>query len=436
MKTCGFMVACLTLVGTAARVLGDLPPLLTESFNEPSIDFVFTPPQSGLSGETPRATVTAPVPTSSPPSLEVRKLSDGLLEQKLARQFPDSKVYAMPVACPLARNSGPIPQGPPSLAEVDPFQFHLRSSEAHLRQAGLIDAANQLQAMHQSYLAQYQGTLLIARKEAQLKSLQAEIARLKQTADSSAAQVSLRIRLVEIVSDAKARESIHLLFNSSPNVTSVTSTMARPAAIGSSSGIFESAEIQSLLEHLLKTGDAKVVSEPQMTLLNGRQGKFLSGGEIAIPSVVGGGGSQEVSYRPFGTSVEVCPLVADDRIRLAVNAEYTRQEDVVQQAGNQATHSRRLTTTVEMRPGQTLVLAGLKTPPSRPTQASHSEGKVTEVGSLVDDLAKSNSDDADLLIVITPEIVQPLERQEAPPVPGLEVTQPSRLPPAPVPAGE
>ena len=433
MKTCGFMVACLTLVGTAARLLGDLPPLLTESFNEPSIDFVFTPPQSGLSGETPRATVTAPLSTSSPPSLEERKLSYELLEQKLARQFPNSKVYAMPVACPLARNSGPIPQGPPSLAEVDPFQFHLRSSEAHLRQAGLIDAANQLQAMHQSYLAQHQETLLIARKEAQLKSLQAEIARLKQTADSSAAQISLRIQLVEVMHDAPARESIHALFI---KPVQSTSTMGRPAAIGSFGGIFESAEIQSLLEHLLKTGDAKVVSEPHMTLLNGRQGKLLSGGEIAVPSVVGVGGPHEVSYRPFGTSVEVCPLVADDRIRLAVNAEYTRQEDVVQQAGNQATHSRRLTTTVEMRPGQTLVLAGLKTPPSRPTQASHSEGKVTEVGSLVDDLAKSNSDDADLLIVITPEIVQPLERQEAPPVPGLEVTQPSRLPPAPVPAGE
>lgn len=433
MKTCGFMVACLTLVGTTARVLGDLPPLLTESFNEPSIDFVFTPLQSGLSGETPRATVTAPLSTSSPPSLEERKLNYGPLEQKLARQFPSSKVYAMPVVCPLARNSGPIPQGPPAPIDVDPFQFHLRSSEEHLRQAGLTDAANQLQAMHQNYLAHYQGALLIARKETQLKTLQTEVARLKQTADSSAIQVSLRIRLVEFARDTKTRESLHALFFGS---SEATSKVASSEVIGSSGSVFESSEINSLLDHLLKTGDAKVISEPQVTVLNGREAHILVGGERADSCVVGVGSSREGSNRSFGTSVYVCPSVTDGRLQLTVNASSAQQETVVQQAGNQPTCSRQVRTTVELREGQTLFLAGLHAQQSRPTQASPTEGKVTAVGSFVDDLAQPRSDDADLVIVITPEIVQPMEPREVPPVPGFEVVRPARLPPAPVPAGE
>ncbi len=326
-----------------------------------------------------------------------------------------------------------IPQGPPSLADTDPFQFQLRSSEEYLRQAGLTDAANQLQEMHQSYLAQHQGSLFIARKEAELKSLQAEIVRLKQSAHSNVVQVSLRIRLVEFRNDTKAMESIQTLFSVPSKAASTT---GQAAVIGSIGGVFESSEIHSLLDHLCKTGGAKIVSEPQITVLNGREARFLSGGELANSSVVGVGGSREVSYRPFGTSIEVCPLVAEERIRLSVKAEYTRLEDAVKQASNQPAHSRRVTTTVEMRPGQTLVLAGFKTPPSRSTEVSQTEGKVTEVGSFVDELAKLSSDDAELLIVITPEIVTPIEPREVPPVPSLDATRPAGLPPAPIPSRE
>ncbi len=566
-------LVCLALIGSASNSFGEQPSPLAESLPKPSLDFVITAPQPRLSGQTPRATVVAPSPTSSPPTLEERRLSYGLLERKLAQQFPNSRVYliamtptapgrdrskgkvvvrgqcpthdeaasilkilqakivevegfrwqtlaqhegvdasdgqvlnqmmgptpteqaaasiiselkvvsaeaanvvevppvevppratiqlpfsshqplfstfispifpplqsnpsigdcylSMPNARPLAMNVGPIPQGPPSLADADPFQFHLRSSEEYLRQAGLTDAANQLQAMHQSYLAQHQGSLFIARKEAELKSLQAEIVRLKQSAHSNVVQVSLRIRLVEVRNDAKAMESIQTLFSVPSKAASTT---GHAAVIGSIGGVFESSEIHSLLDHLCKTGGAKIVSEPQITVLNGREAQFLSGGEF---SVVGVGRTNGVSYRQFGTSIEVCPLVAEERIRLSVKAEYTRQEDAVKLASNQPTHSRRVTTTVEMRPGQTLVLAGLKAPPVRPTQASQAEGKVTAVGSLVDDLAKFSGDDAELLIVITPEIVTPIEPREVPPAPTFEVTRPTELPPAPVPSRE
>lgn len=575
-KLCCVLWVGLALIGSASNSFGEQPSPLAESLPKPSIGFVFTPPQPGLSGETPRAIVTAPLSTSTPPSLEERRLSYGLLERKLAQQFPNSRVYliamtptapgrdrskgkvvvrgqcpthdeaasilkilqakivevegfrwqtlaqhegvdasdgqvlnqmmgptpteqaaasiiselnvvsaeaanvvevppvevppratiqlplsshqplfstfispifpplqsnpsigdcylSMPIARPLAMNVGPIPQGPPSLADADPFQFHLRSSEEYLRQAGLTDAANQLQAMHQSYLAQHEGALFIARKEAELKSLQAEIARLKQSAHSNVVQVSLRIRLVEVRNDAKAMESFQTLFSVPSKAASTT---GHAAVIGSIGGVFESSEIHSLLDHLCKTGGAKIVSEPQITVLNGREAQFLSGGEFSVPTVVGVGRTNGVSYRQFGTSIEVCPLVAEERIRLSVKAEYTRLEDAVKQASNQPAHSRRVTTTVEMRPGQTLVLAGFKTPQSRPTPASQSEGKVTEVGSLVDDLAKSTSDDAELLIFITPEVVQPIEPREVPPVPGFEMLRPTGLPPAPVPSRE
>lgn len=558
-KLCCVLWVGLALIGSTSRGFGELPPSLTQSTKPPSVGATTPAMKPALFAGAARVAQTAAVAL---PPMEGRKLDYGRLERDLAGQFPQSKVYLIPMhskvivrgQCPtedeatkvlwavnhaVVRINGPywkpgelsafeqdlrfdltpeiraagriineLQAGPtaravpvipgfeitspphgwrqlplmqsnsldgryslpetcfrsppipvastpvsPQIAQLlsaqptalkpdsqaastdngDQFQSHLRASEASLRQAGLTEAAKQLQSLHGNFEAQHTEALFTARKEAQLKSLQAEIALLRQSADSSATQVSLRIRLVEVMNDAKAMESIHVLLG---NSSRAASTAGHPAVIGTTGGVFESAEFQSLLDHLCKTGDAKVVSEPQMTLLNGQQGKFLSGGEFAVPSVVGVGGPHEVSYRPFGTSVEVCPLVTEDRVRLTVVAEYTRQEDVVQQASNQAASTRRVTTTVEMRPGQTLVLKGLKAPQSRAARASQTVGKVTEVGSLVDDLAKSTSDDAELLIVITPEIVTPMEPSDVPPVPGFEVFQPTQLPPAPVPSRE
>ncbi len=370
-----------------------------------------------MSGDIQRAMSVKFHPDSPAPSV-----SAGYLEVS-------PQIATLLAAQPTAPNRGP--QDHFTLAG-DQFQSYLRASEAHLRQAGLTEAAEQLRSLHRKFETQHMEALFIlpAQVRFELKSRESVIAGPKQTARVHESQINLQVRLIELVDVSKTHEALTALFGVPRTKTGLRE------GVGSTGGVFETNELQLLIEFLCKSGHAKVVSEPKMTVLSGRECQFLSGGELAVPPGNSSNHSREVSYIPFGTSIHACPTVNGDLISLTVQAAHTRQEDAVKQVSHPGFNSRRVTTTVELRPGQTLVLAGLKTPQSRPTQASQSEGKVTEVGSLVDDLAKSNRDDADLLIVITPEIVTPIEPREVPPVPGFEVPRPTGLPSAPVPSRE
>ena len=574
MKTCRVLLVCLTLVGSASSVLGELPPPLTESSEQQSIGIVTLPSKTGLPAAAARLAATSEL--STPRSTEERKLNYGKLERKLATLFPNSKVYLIPMAhkvlvrgqCPnedeaasvinivraevvelepiswetpffldgsepavltlndlvrLKRNDlaaqrilnelrvgvmesdaqevPPVPgfevtpvastpflkrslpaqwqhlltadshclptaacptdlprclTGPPSIvpapptlnavpmiesvppppSHVEQFQFHLARAEDQLRASGLTDEANQLQAMHRMFSAQHQGTLHIARKEAQLKALQNEIALLKRTTVSNATQVSLRVRLVELVKGDESWKAIGpLLDGAHPGHPSAWRTSAVLC------GVMDSAGIHQLLEHLCRSGAVKIVAEPQMVVMNGSLCRFESGGEAPAPSVVGVGGAQWGASRSFGISIDACPVVVGDRIRLHIETEFTRLEDAVNQAGPHPVSSRRSATSVELRVGQTLVMTGLKGQRRRAVAATQTPGDVTQVGQLIDEQTRSDRDDVELLVVITPEIVRPMGPFELPPwpsgaVPNVEATRPFRLPPAPLPAND
>lgn len=313
-----------------------------------------------------------------------------------------------------------IESAAPASVLSDPFQFHLTRAEEQLRAAGLTHEANQLQAIHQSFSARHHATLLIARKEAQLKALQHEIAQLKQSTVSEAVQVSLRVQLVEVAKSDETWKAIGPLFGD-----------VRPAApqsleriTGTLSGVLSGDEIHRLLAKLRRSGAVKIVSEPQVTALNGRQCRFVSGGEVAVPSVVGVGSELVVAYRSFGTSIEACPVVVGDQIRLSIKAESTCREEAVQQAGTSPTSSRRIETSADLLSGQTLVLSGLYSRRTCAVAEPQGRGAFSQVGQLISERTRSGNEENELLVVITPEIVRELMPHEIPPVPGIEETGP------------
>lgn len=411
-KLCCVLWVGLALIGSTSRGFGETPPSLTQSTQPPSVGTTAEAMKPGLLAGATR--VAQAVAVATPPSREARRLDWGKLERKLAVLYPNSKVYLIPMGFKI------IVRG----------QAHDSEEAAHILKVVHGEVVNQIAASaeHLAYLNRSFGSSGDGRA---FKS--SEWARgliINELRIPGPKQIGLQVRLVELADTSKTPELLTALLGDS-----VTRAGLRQGT-GSASGVFETNEIRSLVECLCKSGQAKVVSEPKMTVLSGRECQFLSGGELAVPPGNPSNPSREVSYIPFGTSIHACPTVNGDFISLSVQAAHTRQEDAVQQVSHPGSSSRRVTTTIEMRPGQTFVLAGFKTPQSRPTPASKSEGKVTEVGSLVDDLAKPSSDDAELLIFITPEIVTPLEPREVPPVPGFEVTRPTGLPPAPVPSRE
>ena len=241
-------------------------------------------------------------------------------------------------------------------------------------------------------------------------------------------QISLRVRIAELNRSQLRSMGIDLnVFFKDAQQNIFTDLGA--AASTTLGGIFEGGDIAVLMNFLASNGTAKILTEPNVVVLSGRQARFLAGGEFAVPTVIGIGGAagQTTSFRGFGTSLLVTPAVVDrDLIRIAATAEFSDlQGGAAAVNGVPGTSARRVETTVEMREGQTLALAGLL---SHRTVTEVTRipwlGDLPHLGPLLFSNKRSSQEENELLILITPEIVRPMEAHEVPPVPGFEVTHP------------
>ena len=193
-------------------------------------------------------------------------------------------------------------------------------------------------------------------------------------------------------------------------------------------GIFEAGEVNVLINALAQNGTTKIMARPTLTVLRGHSASFLAGGEFAVPTIVGVGGAQGTSttFRGFGTSIVVTPIVIDkDLIRMRIVPEYSQINDGNSVQGIPGLNSRRAQTTVELREGQTIVLAGLFGHDSS-TGVTRIPwlGEIPLVGSYLFSSKQSSQGESELLITVTPQLVRPMEEDEVPPYPGFEVTVP------------
>ncbi len=172
-------------------------------------------------------------------------------------------------------------------------------------------------------------------------------------------QVMLRVRIAELDRSQLRRMGVdltHLLFDG---------RHWAPGGRGKSSasaGIFENGEIKSVMNGLMANGTAKILSEPVLTVVSGHSASFLSGGEFAVPNVVGvdGIGGKQTTFHNFGTSLLVTPVVLDrDLIRMNIVPEFSQLNSGNTVDGIPGIDTRRAETTVQLREGQTIVLAGL-----------------------------------------------------------------------------
>lgn len=182
-------------------------------------------------------------------------------------------------------------------------------------------------------------------------------------------------------------------------------------------------EIQIGIRYLQQHGVVKLLAEPTLVTLSGRPATFIAGGEFAVPTVVGSAGLNAVTtdFRAFGAIISFMPTVIDkDRIRLEVAPEFSQINQDLNVGGTPGLRVRAATTTVEMREGQTLAIAGLL--------EDNMNG--TTVGDLPF-LAKifgrrgMQRNETELLILVSPELVHPMEPEEVPPLPGFDVTEPT-----------
>ena len=241
-------------------------------------------------------------------------------------------------------------------------------------------------------------------------------------------QVMLKVRIAELKRSAVRNLGVNLDVAFNEFFVRSALTSGTNLAV---SGLFSEGKFNLFIKALATNGSAKILAEPNLVTLSGQPATFLSGGEFAVPTVVGVGGAQAAttSFKGYGTSIRFTPTVLDhDRIRLQVVPTFSTLNRNNSVNGIFGLDTRTVSTVVDLREGQVLALAGLLQEEQR--------GENTRVPGLGDvPLLRTffssktiTRDESELIILVTPELVHPLEAEDAPTLlPGMEVTEPDDI---------
>jgi pilus assembly protein CpaC len=215
---------------------------------------------------------------------------------------------------------------------------------------------------------------------------------------------------------------------STPTSNGVGSTAANLMALMDNGQVFFAINALRTLDY------SRSLAEPDLVTMNGQTATFQAGGAFPVPIVSGftAAGLQGVQFIPFGIQLAFTPYITDrDRIRLNVQANVsTRDLTTVNVSGSQVPsnlNTRNVSTVVEMREGQTLAVAGL----IQNNLAVQSDrvpwlGDLPYIGRFAA-FDRIQHADQELIMLVTPELVHPLNHNQLKPLPGSDIYEPSDL---------
>jgi pilus assembly protein CpaC len=194
--------------------------------------------------------------------------------------------------------------------------------------------------------------------------------------------------------------------------------------------IHGSSAFLGLLEALREDKLLKVLAEPTLVTISGRPAQFNVGGEIPIlvPQSLG---TTSIDYKKYGTQLDFVPIVlGNGKIRLEVRPKISELDPASSVVLNGVVVpgllSREVETGVEMNAGQTLAIGGLvQTRLDAERRGLPWVSDLPYVGMLFR-RTEDTSNEIELLILVTPQLVDPLDPDEVPPCgPGLDTTTPT-----------
>lgn len=175
-------------------------------------------------------------------------------------------------------------------------------------------------------------------------------------------------------------------------------------------------DVLAIIEAEESKGNARLLARPNLLAANRTEGNFLAGGEIPVPIAQPAQGGQTfvtITYREFGIRLRFTPeILSDSLITLAVTPEVSTLDytNAVTIAGFRvpALQTRRVATTVDVQPNQSLVISGLMSENrERVRSGIPLLMDIPILGSLFSSSRWQNSE-TELLVIVTPTIVDPL----------------------------
>jgi pilus assembly protein CpaC len=200
-------------------------------------------------------------------------------------------------------------------------------------------------------------------------------------------------------------------------------------------GIFPSGDFQILLRALRSNSVLNILAEPNLMAMSGHRASFLAGGQFPVPVPQSTGGvtnSVTVEFKDFGVRLDFIPYVQDDEtIRLHVAPEVSSIDFaigttlVVGGDPVPGVNTRRSETTVELRQGQTLAIAGLlEVDLDAKTDRIPGVGDLPYLGPLFSNTSHKRVE-KELIVLVTPFLVAPMNPGHVAPLPGEEIRDPN-----------
>lgn len=191
---------------------------------------------------------------------------------------------------------------------------------------------------------------------------------------------------------------------------------------------FPRVQMQVFVQALRENGLLRVLAEPNVVAINGQEAAFLAGGEIPIPIVT----EQriKIEYKEFGVRLTFKPaILGEDVIRLQVTPEVSEPDFTssvtVSGVSVPGFTSRRVSTVVELGSGQTFAIGGLLSERSRGVARKvPGLGDIPVLGALFSSV-EYQTDNSELVVLVTPELVQPVSPDQVTYVPGTKMVEPN-----------
>ena len=186
--------------------------------------------------------------------------------------------------------------------------------------------------------------------------------------------------------------------------------------------------LMGTLRAMEQKGAARTLASPNLVALSGDSAAFLAGGEFPVPiakSSTEQGIQITIEWKEFGVKLGFVPTVLDsNRIRLFVAPEVSAPDNTHAVLLNgyvvPGLVTRRISTTVEMRDGDVLVIGGVKQREVIKTTSKFPILGDIPLVSLLFKHTKKETLDRDLVIVVSPQIVRQMARTFPRNLPGEE----------------
>ncbi|MHA6573104.1 type II and III secretion system protein family protein [Pseudomonas sp. ATCC PTA-122608] len=187
---------------------------------------------------------------------------------------------------------------------------------------------------------------------------------------------------------------------------------------------FGGGKISAMINALESSGFAYTLARPSLVALSGQSATFLAGGEVPIPVPSAASNTISIEYKEFGIRLTLTPTVIDhNRISLKVAPEVSELDYTnavtIQGISVPALTIRRTDTSVSLADGESFVISGLISS-NNTTSISKFPGlgDIPILGAFFRD-SSINRQEKELLMIVTPHLVQPLAANaQLPSLPG------------------